>query len=406
MSILWIVGALLLNLASFALLAWWTVALMRLVGTVRGLPTARHGLAVPPPDPPPGVCVVIPAHNEGAHITGLVESLRAQDHPAMRVVLALDRCTDGTAEAARRAIAGDPRFETVEIGSCPEGWAGKVHAVWRGVRESAGAREAGVLIFTDADCRFDPGCVRATVALLRSRGLDLLSLLSTLTHDRWYERLAQPAATLETVTQYPLLKAAAATDRRAFANGQYMMFTREAYEAVGGHEAVRDALLEDLALSRAIARCGRPAAVLLADGMVTCRMYGSWGAFRRGWKRIYTELAGRKPRRLERHALRVRTAGALLPLAAAANVFASAIDLADLGTWWRAAGLTMGGAALLVMFTVVAALYRLGRTPLWCVPGYPAGAWIVAGLLGGAARDLSAGRAIEWAGRSYVLPAR
>ncbi len=406
MPIGWMAGALLLDAACLALLAWWAFVLGRLVQTVRRVPTARAGLSMKPPDPAPRVCLVIPAHDESAHVEALVESLRAQDYPAMDVVLALDRCTDGTPELARGAIGADTRFGIVEIGSCPEGWAGKVHAAWRGVHDSGAARGAEILIFADADCVFDPACVRATVSIMRSRGLDLLSLLSTLTHERWYELTVQPAATLETVTQYPLLRAARATRRRAFANGQYMMFTRAAYESVGGHEAVKDALLEDLALSRLIAAQGRPSALLLADAMLTCRMYGSWAEFQRGWKRIYTELASRKTGRLVRHAWRVRVMGAVLPLAAAVNLIAVALDPGELGAWWRIAGAALAGAGLAVMFTVIAALCRLGRTPLWCVPGFPIGAWLVGSLLASASRDLRAGRAIEWAGKTYVLQTR
>jgi hypothetical protein len=406
MPIGWMAGALLLDLASLALAACWAVGLYQLIRTVRRVPTARAGLSIPLPDSPPRVCLIIPAHNEAAHIGDLVVSLRAQDYPALRVVFVLDRCTDGTAAAARGAIAGDPRFEIVEISSCPEGWAGKVNAVWRGVRGSASAADADMLAFADADCVFHAGCIRATVALMTSRGLDLLSLLSTLTHDRWFELLVQPAATLETVVQYPLIRAAKATGRRAFANGQFMMFTREAYEDVGGHEAVRQALLEDLALSRLIAARDRPAAVVVADGMVTCSMYTAWSEFRSGWKRIYTELASRKPERLVRHAWRVRAMGSLLPLAALGNIIACAWDPGELGLLWCVPGMLLGAAGLAALYAVAAPLYRIGHTPLWAVPGYPIGAWCVSVLLSGAARDLKAGRAIEWAGREYVLNTR
>ncbi len=406
MPIGWMAGALLLDLASLALLACWVVGLCQLIRTARHVPTARAGLSIPLPASPPRVCLIIPAHNEAAHIADLVVSLRAQDYPARRVVFALDRCTDGTAAAARAAIAGDPRFEIVEISSCPEGWAGKVNAVWRAVRGSTSAADADILAFADADCVFHAGCIRAAVALMTSRGLDLLSLLSTLTHDRWFELLVQPAAAFETVVQYPLIRAARATGRRAFANGQFMMFTREAYEDVGGHEAVRQALLEDLALSRLIAASERPAAVVVADGMVTCRMYTSWSEFRRGWKRIYTELASRKPERLVRHAWRVRAMGALLPLAALGNIVACAWDPGELGLLWCVPGMLLGAAGLAALYAVAAPLYRIGHTPLWAVPGYPIGAWCVSMLLSSAARDLKAGRAIEWAGREYVLNTR
>ncbi len=193
-----------------------------------------------PLDPPTGrVCVVVPAHNESRVIAGLVRSLRAETYPDMRVVLALDRCTDDTASLARAEIGDDRRFEIVEIDACPPEWVGKVHALHAGVTRSRGAADADYLLFADADTSFAPGCIAASLALMRERKLDLLSLLSTLSFDTWFERIVQPAATLELMRQYPLTLANAATDRRPFANGQFMLFTREAYEDIGGHEAVK-----------------------------------------------------------------------------------------------------------------------------------------------------------------------
>lgn len=397
------IAALVLHAAAVALIVYWAVSLYHVARTRRSVPTARAGLRLNPPDPPPRVALIVPAHNEDAAIGRLLESLRAQDYPSLRVVVVLDRCTDDSGAIARRVIAGDPRFEVIEVARCPEGWSGKVHAVTRGVRDSAGARDAELLAFTDADTEFDPSCVRATVALMCARGLDLLSLLSTLTGDRWFERMVQPAATIETVTQYPLTRASRPARRKAFANGQYMLFTRAAYEAVGGHEAVRDALLEDLALARLVARSERPAGVFLADGMLTCRMYDSWPAFRRGWKRIFIELSSRRADRLARYAWRPRLFGCLLPLAAAADAVLSAAGAPGFD---RAAGLGVSLTALAVTLAAAGALYRLARMPLWTLPGLVVGSWLLGGILSESARDVRQGRAIEWAGRTYTLPRR
>lgn len=401
------IAALLLDGAAAVLLIYWSVGLFHVIRTMLVVPTARSGLRLARTDVgTPRVCLVVPAHNEAAAVGRFIDSIKAQDYPALRVVLALDRCTDATLAVVRDRVAGDARFEVIEVASCPDDWAGKVHAVWRGVQVSSAARDAEILAFTDADTVFDPGCVRATVALMRARGLDLLSLLSTLSGRRWYEIIVQPAATLETVTQYPLRRAAKPVRRKAFANGQYMMFTRAAYDAVGGHEAVRGALLEDLALARLIARQNRPAGVFLADGMLTCRMYASWAEFRRGWTRIFIELSSRRPDRLARYAWRPRIFGCVLPLAAIANAALSAAGAPILLRDGPVGGVAISLAALGVYFIVLAALYRLGRTPLWAVPGFIAGAWLVGGLLAGAARKLRRGHAIEWGGRTYAVPRR
>ncbi|MFM9997084.1 MAG: glycosyltransferase [Phycisphaerales bacterium] len=401
------IAALLLDSAAVVLLIYWSVGLFHVIRTMVAVPTARAGLRLAERDPAtPRACLVVPAHNEVAAVGRFIDSIKAQDYSALRVVIVLDRCTDATPVVVRERVAGDARFEVIEVASCPDDWAGKVHAVWRGVRDAAGARDAEVLAFTDADTVFAPGCVRAAVALMRARGLDLLSLLSTLSARRWYELFVQPAAMLETVTQYPLRRAAKATRRKAFANGQFMMFTRAAYDAIGGHEAARGALLEDLALARLIARQHRPAGVFLADGMLTCRMYSSWGEFRRGWTRIFIELSSRRPDRLARYAWRPRVFGCLLPLAVAANAAITASGAPVLVRDTPGISVALSLTALGVFAVVLAALYRLGRMPLWAVPGFIAGSWLVGGLLSGAARTLRRGHAIEWGGRSYALPRR
>src|SRR4051812_31561797 len=125
------------------LLAYWGVGLVMLVRTIRALPTARAGLASAAKSPPTeSVCVVVPAHNEAENIVTVVESLKRQVYPGMRVARALDRCTDGTPDLARRTIGGDERFEVVEIDECPPDWTGKVNALCTVARRCPAIRES------------------------------------------------------------------------------------------------------------------------------------------------------------------------------------------------------------------------------------------------------------------------
>jgi glycosyltransferase involved in cell wall biosynthesis len=384
------------------LLAYWGVGMIMLIRTVRALPTARAGLAYAlRSSPTESVCVVVPAHNEAENIVTVVESLKRQDYPGMRVVLALDRCTDGTPELARRTIAGDDRFEVVEIDACPPDWTGKVNALCTVARCCPAVKESDVLLFADADTRLDPMCLRATVALLRKRGLDLLSLHCTLTSLTWFERLVQPAASLELVRQYPLLLANRQRNRRPFANGQFMMFRRGAYEAIGGHSGAKDDLLEDIALSRLVERHGLRAGLLLADGLVVCHMYRTWQDFRKGWKRIYTEAANRKAGRLMRNGWRIRLFGTMLPVATFLCLFVSpplmegpTPVLARVAYW-------LAGASLGAWLLVLAAAQHVAGAPVWTAPVHPIGSWMVGRLLIEAGRDLNAGKPTHWRGRTY-----
>ena len=401
-----------LMLGALGLGVYWGVVAMHIGRMMRRVPTCRDGLRLARaaellgPEAP-RVCVVVPAHNESGVVGRLGASLVGQTYPAARlgVVFCLDRCTDATAAEVRGAMRGVERTEIIEITECPPDWAGKVNAVRTGVRESALAREAEILLFTDADTEFDPECVRAAVALLLERGLGMLSLMSTLTTETWFERIVQPAAGMELLRQYPLVRANARPPehRRAFANGQFMLFTRAAYDTVGGHEAVRSAVLEDIELARLAERRGVPGGLMFADGMLRCRMYGSYAEFVRGWKRIYIESANRRVKRLRAIGVRARVLGTVLP--------ALALGAVGAGVWLHPDPLAVATGAtgvfgMVVMLLTLVWSYRIGHTPVWCVPMYPIGAWAAGGILLGAARDLRRGVPVKWAGKEYVREAR
>lgn len=389
---------------------YYGVVLWRVLKTAWTLPTARDGLTMPMPSGGwPSVCVVVPAHNEEAVIGELARSLMGQDYPGLRVVFSLDRCTDGTEAVVRGVCASgnalDPRFEIVRVTACPEGWAGKTHAAWRGVCDSAGAKGAELLLFADADTVFEPGLVRASVALLHARRLDLLSLLSQLTSEQWFEKTVQPAAGFELVRQYPLDIVNREVRPRAFANGQFMLFRRGLYDAIGGHERVKHELLEDIAFARHldIVRKTMPSrwGVLMTGGMLRCRMYRDWPSFRRGWKRIYTEASLRRPAQLREWAWRKRLGGVVMP--------AAGLVCAMLGPmvvmWDRPLGWTMIGAGVVSLAMFVVTMVRIyadqGLGFAWAL-AYPFGAWRVAGLLSEAARDLEQGVKTVWGGREYA----
>jgi hypothetical protein len=328
--------------------------------------------------------------------------LRAETYADMRVVLALDRCTDETASLARAQIGNDERFEIVEIDACPPDWVGKVHALYAGVTRSRSAAGADFLLFADADTSFAPGCIAASLALMRGRNLDLLSLLSTLSFETWFERIVQPAATLELMRQYPLTLANAATNRRPFANGQFMLFTRVAYADIGGHEAVKSSLFEDVDLARLVDARKRSAGVFLADGLFHCTMYGEWPQFRRGWKRIFMQAAGRNARYLTLSAHRVRWLGTLLPLwmLGAAPVGVLLVPREPIIGWTLVA---LGLAAIAVWLGTLVRITVLARAPVWIAPLHIAGAWLAARVLDEAASDVRLHRPTQWGGREYDL---
>lgn len=402
--------------------AYWLAAVGQVWLTMRGVPTgmsvARRRAGRAAEGEAPSVCVIVPAHNEEAHIERIARSLLAQTHGRLRVVFALDRCTDGTLERLRAVVGDDARCSIVEVTHCPDDWAGKPHAIWTAVRESPAARESELVAFIDADTQLDDRCIAATARLLRERWLDLVSLLSTLTHERWFERIAQPPATFELMRQYPIRRANATVDpdgrpgrlaRRPFANGQFILVRREVYDELGGHEAIRDKILEDVELSRRFARSGKRTGVFIADGLIRCRMYESFDEFRTGWNRIYRESVHREPRRLRAYARRLRTLSVYVPgtvvvamVLAAVCLLGLEADQDDVGLRrlaWSVIG--MGLLGMSAFWGMLAAAYHIGQTGWRWAFTYPYGSWQVARILDDAAADLEAGKPIRWGGRTY-----
>lgn len=394
---------------SLATAAWWSVALAKMIATRRKLGTCEQGLALPGVDLP--VLVIIPAHNEERVIAALVDSLRAQDHPRCRFVLALDRCTDATLVIARERIGADPRFHLYQIDHCPEGWAGKVHAI-DAARGAFASSDDELLLFVDADTVLHPSCVRAAAAMLVHRSLDVLSLLSTLTFDRPFERRAQGPCVFELMRRYPPALASRDQDRRAFANGQFMLWTRAAYERVGTHAAFRGELLEDLAMARAAWRERLRVHVVPAGTMLRCRMYADEPAFRRGWRRIFTESANRKPARLASWARAAVIRGTIVPVVLLLTFVVSlAIGIAGLAPALHAA-VGCGTAALAITMWVLGLwifLAHAGQRPgerLGALASWPRGSLMLLSTLRDAARDLRTKSPTTWAGRTYDRPAR
>ncbi|MFM7050843.1 MAG: glycosyltransferase [Planctomycetota bacterium] len=384
---------------SFALAAVAATMLVRTRIAARAMPRAEQGDRLPPA---PGLLsIVIPAHNEERVIAESVRTLRAQTRRNFEAIYVLDRCTDRTRELLVAAAEGDPRIRFIENGSCPDDWAGKCNAC----RVGADAATGAWILFTDADCRFAPELIDSVLAIAHARGTALTSALGRLTYGERFERLLQPVASTVLMRFFPPDKANRPDGRWPFANGQFLLFRRDQYDAAGGHEGVKDALLEDLAFAWRFDREGRSIAVVDATRRMVVSMYPTPASMRAGWTRIYIESRRRIPNLLSKAAVELLCCSVLLPLGAAAAVISGA---------WRMAGGDMGGVpvatagtiALLLGIAAVAVLHRRQRAPYSCVLLHPLAAIIVSRWLLDGARMLRNRTPIRWGGREYVLEPR
>lgn len=271
-----------------------------------GLTSARA------PANPPRVSILVPARNEERCIGECVRSLLAQDYPNLELIVLDDQSSDATAQIlGELGLRPDhPHQRLIRGQPLPGGWVGKNWACHQLARAATGE----FLFFTDADTVHAPGTVTATVAYAERRRASLVSAWPRLLAGTWGEKLIIPMIVFLGMTHYPhwlLLviqrwpRAASFLPRSALrnlgaGNGQFMFWRRSAYDLVGGHERLRDHLVEDVGLGRAVAeRIPEGLRLFNCDSLrfSTCRMYHSfaevWEGFTKNlWPAFEGEVIG------------------------------------------------------------------------------------------------------------------
>ena len=242
-------------------------------------------------DSPEPVSAIIPARNEEDTIARAVRSLSSQTEIA-EIIVVNDQSTDGTAAVLTRLRAEIPHLRVLETQNLPEGWVGKNYAV------SLGAAQAisPWLLFTDADAEHLRGSTAAALADAEAAGAALVSYSPEQITRTWWERALIPFVYVRLAARYSFEAVSDPDSPQAAANGQYLLIRREAYEAIGGHEAVAGEVLEDVALARRAKAAGIRIVFASGAGRVRVRMYRGFRAMWQGWSKNLYPLIGGTPR--------------------------------------------------------------------------------------------------------------
>jgi len=221
------------------------------------------------------VSVIVPARNEEACLGACLASLTPQSGLAFDITVVDDGSTDQT-----RAIAESfPGVHVISPPPLPQGWTGKNNAAAAG----AAAAYAPWLLFTDADTVHLPGSLAASLAEASQQQAALLSYSPQQDVRGFWEKSVMPVIFAELASTYCPRDVSDPASPAAAANGQYLLISREAYQAVGGHAAVATSLLEDVALARAVKKSGRKIFFRYGGDRVQTRMYRSFAQLREGW---------------------------------------------------------------------------------------------------------------------------
>jgi chlorobactene glucosyltransferase len=374
---------------SLLLAAPWIAVLWIVVRRYASRGPQLHGYAPRPNGP--ALSVIIPARNEAPNIERCVRSVLAAAYAPLEIIVVDDRSSDDTAGIVERLAAmpeAGGRVRLVRGVDLPPGWFGKQWALVQGYRVATG----DLVLFADADTKHEPDLIPRAVTALRTEHVDLVSVIPRQEMETFWERLVQPHVFFALQARVGDLRHINRTRTvwNAIANGQFILTTRVAYDAVGTHAAVRDSVADDVMLAQACVRGGRDIFLVHAMEYMATRMYRSLSEIIGGWSK---NLALGAPLMAPPIAIVRR----LIPYLMWLPVFAwIGPPLAWLVWRWDFTVIAM--AASLGTWLEI---YRREQAPLWYALLYPVGAGMVAYIMLRSA--WRGGRRVEWRGRLYKV---
>jgi chlorobactene glucosyltransferase len=365
------------------------VCVMGLVALVNVL-SFRSLRRVHPPGHAPLVSVLLPARNEERNIGLVLSTLADQDYPNYEVIVLNDGSEDATGRIAEQWMESNRRFRLIRGKPLPEGWVGKSFACHQLSEEAKG----DFLLFIDADTIHSRHCISSAVAELSRSGAGLLTVIPYQIMDTFWEKAVLPLLHFTTFCFLPMpLVRLARHPKFAMANGQFMLFRRDAYRAAGGHEAVRTALVEDVWLSRLVKKSGNALAIRDGAGSVSCRMYRSFREIWEGFsKNLFAGFGYSVP---------------MLTAMMAFNAMTSILPFVALLGWLLRAGsvappwlsMVVAQAAIILAIRLVLALRF--RLDLWSSFVHPIAMTVLIGIAANSCRWVLTGGGARWKGRAY-----
>lgn len=351
----------------------------------------------PPPDAPL-ISVVVAAKDEEATIESCVRTMLSQDYPNFELIVCNDRSEDRTADIVEKICDEDTRLKLINIEELPEGWCGKNNAMQIGIGASSGEW----ICMIDADCRqLSSRTLSVALEQAISTNTDMLSILPTLEMKGFWENVVQPVCSGVMMIWFDPDKVNSPAHKSAYANGAFILISKDAYEKIGTHEAIKGCINEDMHMASEAKGKGLRLKVVRSEELYTVRMYTSLKAIIQGWSRIFFGTFGTLKRLVASFAL-MFCMGPLPYLTAAVGLTLYATGGS---TAWLVAGLA-GSAAAIIQMSVIFRFYRIlqGRPCLFWT--YCLGCVITLYAIVKAIGNLRSGAKLVWKNTHYATAGR
>jgi cellulose synthase/poly-beta-1,6-N-acetylglucosamine synthase-like glycosyltransferase len=327
-----------------------------------------------------GISAIVPARNEETVIAACVGSLAIQSE-ITEIVVVNDQSSDQTAAVVRDLATRIAKLRLLEAQEPPLGVVGKNNALTLGARKAS----SDWLLFTDADVELEKGATTRALQIVQENQAALLSFSPQQITEKWYEKALIPFVYCRLARKFSYAAVNDPNSAAAAANGQFLLIRREVYEAVGGHARFASDVLEDVALARAVKAAGHRLWFAPGQGIVSARMYRTFGAMWEGWTKNLYRLMGGTPWKAFREG---ESAFPWIPLVVILLGFKFPVAM-------------FAGVLLLVLrqMNYGSELVR-NQYPFAFIIYYIPAAFLYAGVLAASYRSYARGE-VQWKGRKY-----
>jgi|GEM_PF-807446 len=255
----------------------------------------------------PHVLILVPGRNEASFLPTTLVELCEQDYPNYTVAFIDDHSSDETPAITAKLTARYPHLFVLrnEI-EPPLGWVGKCWAIKRGYEAWKSSRfnvqgsklkgnalatnnspdasptpdtlnpTPDLICLTDADIHWHPACLRTAVEVMQREKADIVSLFPGMIFGSVVERVLMGTLTFALLALFPVSKAMDPAHPDTLTAGAFILTRRKLYDQIGGHESVRNQVVEDVNLGRKLKAAGGKVWIAFTQNLITCRMYEGW----------------------------------------------------------------------------------------------------------------------------------
>ncbi|HXI23890.1 MAG TPA: glycosyltransferase family 2 protein [Pyrinomonadaceae bacterium] len=266
--------AIVTGFASLLFLAWVGSVVLTAYGLYRQKHLSRLNDSRLTASDVPLVSVLVPARNEEHRVLAdCIRSILAQDYGSFEVIAINDRSTDATGTILESFAKCDPRLRVITGEDLPAGWLGKPYAMQQALAPARGEW----ILATDADMIFDKAALRTAVDRILTEKGDAMTLIPRFEAGSFWERVMIPTWGWVLLIFSLAYRISSPKTHGAVGMGGFFLMRRTVLERVGGYEALRDEVMEDVRLAEMIKRSGARLLTEYAPDLLSTRMYRNFG---------------------------------------------------------------------------------------------------------------------------------